>query len=379
MSDAVILVSPAAVDGTPPVQYQARLLADAGLAVELVTVPLGSAPAVKFHHPGVRITTVTPISPGHSKLMHRVLLLKQMLQFMVAVTRARARHRSVAAEIAYDPNGIFISDYALLRPRRRVAHLHEVLQRIGQSHLETRLRKALQRYDLVAVADPGRAEHLRDQMGWSHLPQVTPNYPMKEADAPGVMTPGPGFEVIYGGSLGPLQMIDLLIRSVPLWPKEAHLTLLGDDTRPWVLELKTLAASLGVSDRVRFLGWFNLDEVIARYRQAHLAISLLSPDLAEMQSNVGASNKRYQFMQAGLPQIGDRIPAFQHLLEDNGIGYCVADYNEQAIADLVDYYCRHPEERAAAGLKAEQLHLDRYNYQAAFEPTFRWIVQGELG
>jgi glycosyltransferase involved in cell wall biosynthesis len=317
-----------------------------------------------------------PIPRGLSRPAHLFMLLKQMFLFIVTVTLLRLRHGARTAEIAFDADGIFISDYALFRPRRRIAHLHETQQRLGKSHIETRLRDALPRYGRVVVADAERAVLLRDRMGLTALPWVTPNYPLRESIKPGTMSPGPGFEVIYAGSLGTFQMLDLIIRSIPLWPKEAFLTLVGDDTKPEALELKALAKSLGLANRVRFTGWCDLDQVVARYRQAQLGISLLSPKLTGILLNVGASNKRYQFMQAGLAQIGDRIPSLVEIIEGNAIGRCVADYTEQAVADLIDYYWRRPEERLAAGQKAELLHLDRYNYQRAFEPTLRWLQGG---
>ena len=95
--------------------------------------------------------------------------------------------------------------------------------------------------------------------------------------------------------------------------------------------------------------------------------------MTQILSNVGASNKRYQYMQAGLAQISDRIPALIEVIDDNGIGRSVADYTEQSIADIVHYYWSRPQERVAAGERAEQLHLERYNYQNAFAPTLRWI------
>jgi glycosyltransferase involved in cell wall biosynthesis len=191
--------------------------------------------------------------------------------------------------------------------------------------------------------------------------------------------PVEGFEVIYGGSISPNHMIDLVIRSVPLWPAKAHLTLLGDDTRPQALQMKALAQSLGVGDRVRFLGWVDLDHVIDRYRRAHLGIALLAPSHDQLVFSIGASNKRYQYMQAGLPQIGDLIPGVPEMLADGGIGRSIRDYSEQSIADLVDHYLRHPEERTLGGRRAEQLHLTRYNYQNAFAPTLRWIEEGTAG
>lgn len=379
MSGAVILVSPAPVDGYPPVQYQARLLADAGHAVELLTQPLPGAQMVKFKHPGVRVTAVKPIPKGVPRPVHLFRILAQIVHFIAALTMIRARSRPVRAEIAFDPNGMMISDYAPLRPRRRVAHFHETVQRVGESHLETRLPKALRAYSRIVVADEGRAALLRDQMGLASRPTVTPNYPLRKDGDPAPVEPVEGFEVIYGGSISPNHMIDLVIRSVPLWPAKAHLTLLGDDTRPQALQMKALAQSLGVSDRVRFLGWVDLDHVIDRYRRAHLGIALLAPSHDQLVFSIGASNKRYQYMQAGLPQIGDLVPGVPEMLADGGIGRSIRDYSEQSIADLVDHYLRHAEERTLSGRRAEQLHLTRYNYQNAFAPTLRWIEEGTAG
>jgi glycosyltransferase involved in cell wall biosynthesis len=374
MKKTAILVSPAPVDGYPPVQYQARILADAGLAVELVTQPLPEAKAVKFQHPGVRISALAPIPRGLPRPLHRLRILAQMLGFVLAVTFARLRGGANAVEIAFDPDGILVADHALFRPRRRIAHLHETVQRMGASPMETRLPKALARYSRVVVADHGRAEVLRDQMGMPALPHVTPNYPLKDDRPFDPVEPSPGFEVIYGGSISRNHMIDLVIRSVPLWPKEARLTLLGDDTKPQALELKALAASLGVADRVNFLGWVDLDRVLDRYRRAHLAIALLSTAQTQLMLSVGASNKRYQYMQAGLAQIGDLVLGVPELLRDNGVGRSISEYSEAAIADIVAYYLNHPEERIEAGKRARQLHLERYNYQLVFEPTLRWIL-----
>ncbi len=84
-------------------------------------------------------------------------------------------------------------------------------------------------------------------------------------------------------------------------------------------------------------------------------------------------------MQAGLPQIGDMLPGVPELLEGNGIGRCIRDYAEPDIAGLVSYYLFHKQEREEAGRRAEQLHRDRYNYQAVFASTIDWIRESKTG
>lgn len=370
---AVILVSPAPVDGYPPVQSQARLLAGAGFDVAMVTRPLPGRSYVAFAHPGVDIFT----SVGQPKRTSRAAPVQRLWErsaFLFQLTRARiSRRGQIATEIAYDPDGMWMSDIAPFRPTRRVAHFHEMVMRLDNHPLERRLPRAVQQYQRVIVPDEGRASALRAQLCLTETPTTVPNLPVAESVSDELRQRNPPFEVIYAGSLGIQQMLDLIIRSVSLWPETARLTLLGDDSRPTARILKRLANDLGLVDRVTFEGWLELPDLIPRLQRAHLGISLLTPEFPQWVLSVGASNKRYQFMQAGLPQIGDMLPGVPELLEENGVGRCVRDYSERNIADLVTYYLDHEQEREDAGRRAEQLHRERYNYQAVFAPIIDWI------
>jgi glycosyltransferase involved in cell wall biosynthesis len=227
---------------------------------------------------------------------------------------------------------------------------------------------------LVVVADQGRAPLLAAELALPVLPTVVPNYPLAFPPTP-APAKNPGFEVIYGGSIDLEQRIDLIIRSIPFWPAQAKLVLLGDDTRPNVQPLKRLAADLGLDERVVFHGWIATDALIERYRSAHLGIPLLDPAREQWRLSVGASNKRYQYMQAGLAQIGDQIAGVPELLEGNGIGRVVHDYTPESIAEIVNHYAANPDEGAAQGARAETLHRKRYNYQEAFAPILVQIAE----
>ena len=157
MSQTVILVSPAPVDAYPPVLYQARILADAGYRVELLSQPLPSYERINFQHPGVHITEWSPPAGGKPRLAAAFANGLQLVRYMAALSVLRLRAKPVA-EIAFDPNGILVSDYALFRPRRRIAHLHETVQRMDEVFIERRLKKAFAGYQRIAVADQGRAE-----------------------------------------------------------------------------------------------------------------------------------------------------------------------------------------------------------------------------
>lgn len=297
------------------------------------------------------------------------------MTFVVLITISRFRNRGkVLVEICFEPVGIFLSDISLFRPPTRVAHLHETLMRISTCYTERRLRSVLKRFQKVVVADVERARILQHQTHLREMPCVVPNYPKLGPAVEGCTKKNGGFEVIYTGSLGLVQKLDVVIRSVRLWPDGACFTVLGNDDQPIALQLKKLAKEMDVAERVKFEGWLDLEFLNCRLRRAHLGICLFDPISDQFIFSVGASNKRYQYMQAGLPQIGDINPGVLELLEGQGIGRCVRDFTEHEIADLVSYYAKNEIVRSEEGRRAEMLHRERLNYDVAFSGLLSWIV-----
>ncbi|WP_159456685.1 glycosyltransferase [Roseivivax jejudonensis] len=329
--------------------------------MELVTLPLNAGrEGTFFAHRGVRITCL----PGRLLTPGRTALRLLALVRSVAAARLRlGRARSV--EICYDPIGVWISDLTPRKPAVRVAHFHELL-RDAPMHLERRLPRAIAGFDHVVVPDAGRARHTQDKLELPRLPLVIENYPLRAHALPDRPVRKDGFEVVYCGSLGLSQKLDAVIQSIPAWPAHATLVLIGDDTRPIAKRLRAMAEELDVSDRVTFLGWMDLPQAEERMAWADLGIALLDSKSIQWRTALGASNKRYLFMKAGLPQIGDTNPGVPELIESNGIGACVTDHDPAQIAAQVAAYAADPSRCRAEGMRAFDLHRGVYNYDAAF-------------
>jgi glycosyltransferase involved in cell wall biosynthesis len=345
------------------------MLADEGFAVEVLTVPLSWASVtVQFAHPGVAVRAL-PVRLGRAAA---VLRLVDFVRALVA-TRRRFAGRPLV-EIAYDPAGILYSDLAAFRPATRVAHFHECLQRYTTARIERRLGRTIGKYQALIVPDETRAELLRDQLQLQSRPWVVPNFPLRRAapkrnaasrDAP--------FRVVYCGAVGTHQKLDLIIQSVPLWPASAVFSVIGNHVTGIGRELQGLARRLGVEERVAFQGWVSYERLPGLLAESDIAVSLLDPSFEQWRTALGASNKRYQYMQAGLPQIGDMNPRVPELLEGNGIGACLRAYTTEALAEIVSAYAGNPERRAAEGRRAAELHRTRYNYETAFRPVVDWL------
>tara|TARA_R100001132_G_C3271963_1_gene94063 strand:- start:583 stop:1683 length:1101 start_codon:yes stop_codon:yes gene_type:complete len=362
-SKVFLLVSPGPVDGYPPVQYQARLLAKAGHQVTLVTTSLtleDTRPA--FACPGVTVRYV----PAGGRRETR------MMRFGRALWSARRALPGDMIEIAYDPIGIFYSDFVPGRPPQRVAHLHELLQNMD-SFVERRLKGAASRYTALVVPDSARAVFTQRQLSLTERPLVVENYPLR-ADSPlsRHKSPGARFEVVYCGSLGLHQKLDQVVRSIPLWPEYVDLVLIGKDTTPIALELRAMTEVLGIADRVHFLGWMDTADAERRVANSDLGLGLLEYGDDQWRTALGASNKRYQYMKAGLPQVGDDNPGVPELLD--GIGTCLKTHEPTEIAGLVTAYANDPERCAIEGARAFERHQGEFNYERVFQKFMDWII-----
>jgi glycosyltransferase involved in cell wall biosynthesis len=187
--------------------------------------------------------------------------------------------------------------------------------------------------------------------------------------------PNRPFQVIYCGSLGYNLKLDVVIQSIKKWPKQASLTLIGNDNTATARQLKALARTMEVADRVRFIGWLDIAEAEAQLMQADLGIALLDTSYEQLRTALGASNKRYQYMKAGLPQIGDQNPGVPELIEGNGIGICVSEHSVDAIASAVQTYVEDRSRCIAEGTRAFDLHQSQFHYERVFRRLLDMLEQ----
>lgn len=364
MTKEVILVSPGCVDGYPPVQYQARLLANRGYIVHLITSPPSRVtPNPEFRCGGVTVYSVSP-----DQMYSRNAILRT-LAFARILFDVRRKLKGKCIEVAFDPLGMFYSDITPLQPKIRIAHFHELIQH--DIFIERRLRKNIRAYSIVVVPDENRGSHTQKALALWDPPLVVPNFPLRAvAPIKGQSSQKTAlFEVVYCGQLGRSQRLDAVIHSIPLWPENSQLVLIGDDKKPYAEVLKKLANELGVTDRIQFLGWLPTNEEVEnRLSLSDLGLSMLDSSNEQWRTALHASNKRFQYMKAALPQIGDVNPGVPELLEGKRIGACVRDNTPEEIARLVHAYAGDPERCTAEGARAFSLHQATYNYEAAFQP-----------
>lgn len=362
-----LLISRAPIDGYPPMQYQATLLAEDGHRVSIVTTRMEGVPDGSGLGEGHRRVPGLSICRVRARSTSRLLRVLDALRFATAILKSRWRlRRSEFIEISFDPDGVWFSDVVPLRPSRRVAHLHEALDE--RSRYEKRLSKALPNWEMVVVPDQERARITQERLGLAERPLTVENYPL--IDGP----PEPrsrewcagGFEVVYCGSIGLDQELEPLIESVMLWEEPARLTLIGNKKTLVARQLRKRVEDLGLQHRIHFTGWMERSEAEALLASSDLGHSMLERTKINWITSLGASNKRYQLMKAGIPQLSDCNPGVRDLIEGNQVGRCLDQVTPEAIAEVVNWYARHPERCEKEGRRARRLFEDQFNYQAVF-------------
>jgi glycosyltransferase involved in cell wall biosynthesis len=140
---------------------------------------------------------------------------------------------------------------------------------------------------------------------------------------------------------------DLLLALAKLQRPSVHLALAGDG--PLISNLKTLAAQLGIAERIHFLG-FRPD--IPRFIYTATATLLVS-------EQEGLPRSIMEAMAMGVPAIGTRIRGTEDLLKD-GAGKLVEVGDSTAIAAEMAWILDHPEAARALGLQGRQ-QIQKYD------------------
>jgi glycosyltransferase involved in cell wall biosynthesis len=181
--------------------------------------------------------------------------------------------------------------------------------------------------------------------------------------------------VLFHGVVGDSYALSPLVRSMAYWPREALCVLAGISTTAFKRRLQDEAQSLGFGARLVFLGMPDPAENWSLRASADVAATLLVPHDLSTRFCAGASNKRFEAMAVGVPQVSDRNPGVPELVEGNGVGLCAPHGNPEAIGRAVARLLNDAPLRREMGQRARHLHLERFNYETEFQPVLEQLLE----
>jgi colanic acid/amylovoran biosynthesis glycosyltransferase len=133
--------------------------------------------------------------------------------------------------------------------------------------------------------------------------------------------------------------------------------IVGDGPQRSLLE--TLAAELGVKDRIEFLGEINQDEAAELYRKSH--IFLLPSVTAADGDQEGVPVVLMEAQATGLPVISTKHAGIPEVVEDGKTGYLVEEKDIDALAEKLEYLLEHPEQWPKMGEAGRKLVEEKYD------------------
>lgn len=160
------------------------------------------------------------------------------------------------------------------------------------------------------------------------------------------------WHLLFVGQLIPLKNVDLILRTLPQLAAHVELSLVYQNSQ-LESELRQLAASLGIADRVHFLGRRNPEQLAELYQKADLL--LLPSDTEALPSVITEA------MLSGLPFVASAVGGIPE--QAGPFGTLLAERSERHLASAIsDALGRYSELEALSG---EMSHYARDRFSIA--------------
>ncbi|GIT79072.1 hypothetical protein LLS1_07410 [Leifsonia sp. LS1] len=181
-------------------------------------------------------------------------------------------------------------------------------------------------------------------------------------------TPRTANRILFVGRVTGEKHIDVLLNAVKLLPAslDAQLEIVGGGDQ--LKNLQALAQSLGIADRVNFLGYVTDEELRAAYTRATV---FAMPSIAELQSIA-----TMEAMASALPVVAADAMALPHLVHDGENGHLFRPGDAQDLADKLESVLTLPQAELDALKNASLRIVASHDIQRTIS-TFESLYRGE--
>ena len=371
--------------GYPSLEHSSRLLADNGWKVLFLGTGIDGVESLRFpSNPNITVRQLSTCPPGWRLKMHYA-----WFTFWSSFwTLCSGCSWVYASDPLACPAGSLLS---LMPWIRVVYHEHDSPtvnspangdpSRFMRFVLWTR-RALSSRAALCVLPNEQRGKQFASDTGRETGVVCIWNCPMKSEVSPARSSLNGGdLWVLYHGSLVPSRLPKTVLEALALLPEQVKLCAIGYETaghKGYLEQLRSLAATLGISHRVEFAGTVpTRDELFARCRQTDIGLAFMpekSHDINE-QAMTGASNKPFDYLACGLALLVSDLPDWRALYVDNGHALAVDPTDPASIATAVRWLLEHPVELRAMGERGRQRILQEWNYEQQFAPVLQRLTK----
>jgi glycosyltransferase involved in cell wall biosynthesis len=357
----------------PPVIHASLLLADAGWNVTFLSAPIEGNPLTLSPHDDITLHSI-PARPSH---------ILRKLDY--------ARYTSSAAALALRlrPHVIYASDSmgagpALLAARlaraRLVYHEHDSPHKA--KGIVGRLRATVARSaSLIVFPNAARATIAEAEIGFNPAKvRIVWNLP-RLAELPALApTAERPFIFYYHGTVSPERVPEAFIEGIRRFGGEVRLRIAGYEApgaRGYLARLLELGHMPGRQPLVEYAGLISRGKaLLAEAARAHVGVVFFPKvtDDVNMLHMVGASNKAFDYMAAGLPLLVSDLSDWRERFVCPGYAHACVPSSPDSVIAAISWFLHNKETFRSMGKRCREKIEAEWNYDTAFAP-----VISELG
>jgi glycosyltransferase involved in cell wall biosynthesis len=177
--------------------------------------------------------------------------------------------------------------------------------------------------------------------------------------------------ILYHGQLVPARNIHVMVEAmcyVKLNFPAARLVIVGSITPHYQEQLNRIVAMYNLEDVVEFRPLIPFTEVPQLISTAAIGLSSMCPNESFKRS---IQIKPFEFMSAGIPVLGCRVPSTEIYIEQTGSGMLVEPPTPAKLAEIIGLLLSDPALRQKMGDNGKRAVREHYNWSKMEEPLDR--------
>ena len=367
MSSRVLFIQATNPGAYPPLIHASLLMAEAGWDVTFVSAPIAGDTLALAPHPHVKIHAIRT-RPSH--VMNSV----SYALYAAAVARIALRFR---------PNVVYASDplgagpgllAARLADAALVYHEHDSPSPGALHPILARSRAAAARAArLIVFPNEERAHVAQSELRLSDdRLHIVWNVPTRAELALSAAPAEPPLVVYYHGSIGPERFPEAVAFAVRRMAGRVRVRIAGYEApsaRGYVRHLVGTDTGAATDNPVEYIGMVpSRADLLMQAARAHVGLALMpcqSSDL-NMRFMIGASNKPFDYMAAGLALLVSDLPDWKTMFVDPGFGLACDPTDADSLSAALAWFIDHPEARRAMAARARAKIEAEWNYDTQF-------------
>ena len=177
----------------------------------------------------------------------------------------------------------------------------------------------------------------------------------------------------YHGSLNELRLPYSVLDALALASPTSTLTIVGYETLGsigYMRQFLRCAAQLGIGDRVMFRGALSRAAMMVEASHADVGLAFMpvaSSDI-NMRHMVGASNKPFDYLAAGLMLLVSDLPDWCEMYVARGLARACDPADTESLAGALAWCVANPDEVRAMGERGRRMIERAWNYETEFAP-----------